>query len=129
MSTLPLRLSQASGVPFYRQVVDQLAELIRNGELRSGQRLPSVRELARELLVSLITVRRAYAELEAAGLIVRKQGQGSFVAEQVQAVASDRARQEGRELLAQAVTEALQRGLAPAEITALVQQTLEDHDV
>ena len=84
MSSLPIRLSQASGVPYYRQVVDQMSELIRSGQLLPGAQLPSVRELSRQLLVSLITVRRSYADLEAAGLIVRRQGQGTFVAADVE---------------------------------------------
>ncbi len=59
MSTLPLQLSAASGVPFYRQVVDQISALVRSGQLAPGTRMPSVRELAAQLMVSLITVRRA----------------------------------------------------------------------
>ena len=69
-SRLLVELSDASGLPFYRQIVDQLAELIRSGRLSPGSRLPSVRDLAGQLMVSLITTRRAYADLEAAGLIV-----------------------------------------------------------
>ena len=129
MDTLPLRLSQASGLPFYRQVVDQLSELIRAGQLAPGARLPPLRDLARQLLVSLITVRRAYSELEAAGLIQRRQGQGTFVAEHIEQASAQRARAQAREHLAQAVTEARQRGLSAETVTALVQQTLEDHDV
>ncbi len=91
MKTLPMSLSEATGVPFYRQVVDQVAELIRSGQLTAGSRLPSVRDLSRELLVSLITVRRAYADLEAAGLILRRQGQGTFVCEDVEAASRRRA--------------------------------------
>ena len=80
MPTIDIILSNASGVPFYRQIVDQMADMIRAGTLDPGSRLASVRELALQLQVSLITVRRAYADLEAAGLIVRRQGQGTFVA-------------------------------------------------
>ena len=69
---LPLTLSEASGVPFYRQIVDQLSDLIDSGTLSPDQPLPSIRLLARQLLVSVITVRRAYADLEAAGLIDRR---------------------------------------------------------
>ncbi len=77
-------LSEASGVPFYRQIVDQVAQMIRSGLMPPGERLPSVRELAGTLLVSLITVRRAYADLEVAGLIIRRQGYGTFVAEKIE---------------------------------------------
>lgn len=112
MTPLPLQLSEASGVPFYRQIEEQIAGLIRSGALRPDEMLPSVRELAAQLLVSLITVRRAYADLEAAGLVVLRQGQGTFVAQApatpVEALAA------AREILAQAVTRARQLGLDDA---------------
>ena len=81
MTGPPLQLSQASGVAFYRQVQDQLADRIRAGMLAPGTPLPSVRQLAADLLVSVITVKKAYEELEAAGLVVSHQGKGTFVAE------------------------------------------------
>lgn len=122
---LPLRISQASGVPYYRQVVDQMAELIRSGRLPAGTLLPSVRELARQLLVSLITVRRSYADLESAGLIVRRQGQGTFVAEGVEAASRERALGEARAQLADAVSRARQLGLEGAELRRFLEQLLE----
>jgi GntR family transcriptional regulator len=108
---LDLQLSDASGVPRYRQIVDQVALLVRSRQLVAGARLPSVRELAGQLLVSLITIRRAYADLEAAGLIVRRQGQGTFVAELDDAASRRDARDDARELLADAVSRARQLGL------------------
>jgi len=77
----PLRLSQASGVPFYRQLADQLADRIRAGQLGAGEALPSVRQLAADVLVSVITVKQAYQVLENAGLVYSQQGRGTFVAE------------------------------------------------
>ncbi|MEZ4238519.1 MAG: GntR family transcriptional regulator [Myxococcota bacterium] len=59
----PLTLSQASGVPFWRQIHDQLADRIRAGTLAPGEALPSVRALAAELAVSVITTKKAYEEL------------------------------------------------------------------
>ena len=125
MEPLPLRLSQASGVPYYRQVVDQMAELIRSGRLPSGTQIPSVRELARRLLVSLITVRRAYADLEAAGLIVRRQGQGTFVAEGVEVASRERALAEARTQLADSVSRARQLGLEGAELRRFLEKLLD----
>ncbi len=124
MERLPIRLSQASGVPFYRQIEDQLGGLIRSGQLPPQTRLPAYRELAPQLVVSLITVRRAYAELEAAGLIVCRQGQGTFVAE---AIGSSRrqAGAEARELLDVAVTRARQLGLDRDALRTWVNRLLE----
>jgi GntR family transcriptional regulator len=76
-----LTLAQASGVPFWRQLHDQLADHIRAGALVPGAALPSVRQLAADTLVSVITVKKAYDELEAAGLVASHQGRGTFVAE------------------------------------------------
>ncbi len=121
---LPIRLSQASGVPFYRQIEDQLAALIRSGRLAPRARLPSYRELAPQLLVSLITVRRAYADLEAGGLIVCRQGQGTFVGE-ADGAARRRALAEARALLEVAVTRARQLGLGTDAVRAQVDRLLE----
>ncbi len=76
-----MTLSQSSGVPYWRQIRDRFADRIRSGELTPGAALPSVRQLAADLLVSVITTRKAYDELEGAGLIVSLQGKGSFVAD------------------------------------------------
>ena len=111
MDELRIHLSQASGVPFYRQIVDQLASLIRSGQIPPDTRLPSFRELAPRLLVSLITVRRAYADLEGAGLVVCRQGQGTFVAGAIEALPRKDALAEARELVASALVRARQLGL------------------
>ena len=124
MSPLPLLLSAASGVPFYRQVVDQLGALVRSGQLPAGAKLPSVRELAAQLMVSLITVRRAYADLEAAGLVVRRQGQGTFVAEDVAEASVQQALDQAREQLGRAVRRARQLGLDDADILDTVERLL-----
>ena len=116
MSELPLQLNAATGVPFYRQIVDQVAELIRSARLEPGSRLPSFRELAPQLRVSLITVRRAYADLEQAGLITRRQGNGTFVADGVETASKRHARAEARTQLATAVARARQLGLSEAEL-------------
>jgi len=126
MSRLPIKLSQATGVPFYRQVFDQITDLIRSGRLTTGERLPSVRDLSRQLLVSLITVRRAYADLEGGGLIVRRQGQGTFVAEGVDVASRRSALAEARESLAAAVARARQLGLDGRELRDFVERLLKD---
>jgi GntR family transcriptional regulator len=122
--SLPLRLSEASGVPFYRQIVDQMAEFIRSGQLPPNTRLPSVRELAGQLLVSLITIRRSYADLEAAGLIVRRQGQGTFVAREVDAASCERALAEAKTVLADAVSQARRLGLDGNQLKTFLDRLL-----
>jgi len=125
MPKLDLQLSNASGVPFYRQIVDQMADMVRAGVLEPGSRLASVRDLALQLQVSLITVRRAYADLEAAGLIVRRQGQGTFVADDVGKAAIEQARKDAQRALEQAIDRARQLGLADREIEAIINKHIQ----
>ena len=129
MTTLPLALHASTGVPFYKQLEDQLAELIRSGALAPGTQLPSFRQLAGELLVSLITVRRAYSDLEQDGLIERRQGQGTYVAPDVAGISRARARREATALLIEAVRSARRLGLSDAEQRALLEGTWEGDDV
>ena len=82
----PFQLSQADGRPMYLQIMDNIKQLILKGEWVAGQGLPSIRELAVAIKVSVITVKRAYQELERENVIVTRHGLGSFVAEQNQLV-------------------------------------------
>ena len=74
-------LSNSNPDPFYKQIEDQIRVEIMNGRLKSGVRLPSVRALADQLNVSVITTKRAYDDLESEGIIVTRQGQGTYVAQ------------------------------------------------
>ncbi len=69
-----------SGVPFYRQIIDQVLLSIADGRLRPGERLPTVRQLAIDLQVNPNTVSRAYRELEIRGVVTTQRGTGTFVA-------------------------------------------------
>lgn len=77
-----LVLSQTGG-PLYLQIINQIKQRIAVGEWAPGEEIPSIRQLAADLRVSVITVKRAYLELEHAGLIVTQHGKGSFVAADV----------------------------------------------
>ncbi len=122
MEKLPLRLSQATGVPYYRQIVDQVADLVRSGQLAPGSLLPSVRDLASQLLVSLITVRNAYDDLENARLIVRRQGYGTYVAEHVDTASREQTLAEARTVLADAIGRVRRLGLDAETIRTLVEE-------
>ena len=80
--------------PLYRQLVRQVVEGVAAGSLAPGERLPSLRELARKLVVAPLTVKKAYDELESRGLIETRQGQGTFVR-----IDTARSTQEARERL------------------------------
>jgi GntR family transcriptional regulator len=75
-----LVISQTDGRPMYLQIMEQIKQLVGVGEWQPGQEIPSIRQLAVALKVSVITVKRAYLELEREGVIVTQQGKGSSVA-------------------------------------------------
>jgi GntR family transcriptional regulator len=72
-------VSNRSGVPIYEQIKDQIKEAIFSGELREDDLLPSMRGLARDLKISVITTTRAYTDLEREGFVVNVQGKGCYV--------------------------------------------------
>lgn len=72
-------ISNSSDKPIYEQISTQIKNAILSGELATGQALPSIRSLASDLHVSVITTKRAYSDLEALGFIETRQGKGSFV--------------------------------------------------
>ena len=74
-----ITLSPSSPDPLYKQVTDQIRDAIATGDLAPGDKLPSIRELGRALDVSLITIKRAYQDLEAQGYILTRHGLGCFV--------------------------------------------------
>ncbi|UCF21654.1 MAG: GntR family transcriptional regulator [Gemmatimonadota bacterium] len=76
---LEIRIDTKSGVPFYRQIIEQVKFAIARGDLGSGDQLPTVRQLAVDLSVNPNTVIRAYRELEIAGILETQQGSGTFV--------------------------------------------------
>ncbi len=78
----PFRLDLRSGVPVYRQIIDQVLAGIASGGLATGDQLPTVRQLAVDLSVNPNTVLRAYRELEIRGVLETQQGTGTFIANQ-----------------------------------------------
>ena len=74
------RLDSSTGVPFYRQIIDQVLLAVGDGRLKPGTQLPTVRQLAVDLSVNLNTVARAYREMEIRGIVQTQQGTGTFIA-------------------------------------------------
>lgn len=103
---LPVRLSVESVEPLYRQLEEQLRDLVVSGRLRPGDQLPSVRALARELECSVITTRRAYQDLAHEGLIHTRQGLGAVVAD----IGTEERDMHRRKIVATALTDAVETG-------------------
>jgi len=115
-------ISPAAEGTLYEQIVERLKREVSEGRLKPGTSLPSFRQLAEDLLVSVITVKRAYEELEREGIIYRRQGLGTFVAEQ----GRDRSREAklaaARALIRDGFREASEAGLKPAEVLELARE-------
>ena len=123
--SLPIQIDPLSSDPISDQVVFQVKTAVARGEARVGDRLPSVRELARELSVNPNTVARCYQTLEAEGVIVRRQGRGCFVKGAGGAGLSDAERRRRVDrLLEHAATEAFHLGVGPDELRAGLERAL-----
>ena len=119
-------VSNASGEPIYAQISSQLKGAILAGELGECESLPSIRALANDLRISVITTKRAYAELEEAGFIDTVQGKGSFVAGgNLELLREERLRRV-ESLLSQAVAEGASDGIAPEELHAMLDLMAEE---
>jgi GntR family transcriptional regulator len=113
-------ISAAAPGALYQQIVDGLRREISEGRLAPGAALPSFRRLAEDLLVSVITVKRAYEELERDGIIYRRQGLGTFVSDAAGERSRDAKKERARQLLAQALREATEAGLSAREVVDLL---------
>lgn len=113
-------------VPIYEQIVTQIKSAIVSGELSEGEALPSMRLLAKELRISLITTKRAYEELERDGFIVTMTGRGSFVAAKNLELLREEKRKQVEALLAQAAQAARTVGIPEEELCELIRLLYKD---
>ena len=107
-------LSNSSGKPIYEQIADQVKEQIMSGTLQAGDALPSMRLLAKELRISVITTKRAYEELERDGFLENVPGKGCFVAPQNRELLRENQLRKVEGYLSQAAEEA-RKGAIPLE--------------
>lgn len=115
-----ISLDASSPMPIYGQLVEQIKWLVSSGQLKPGEQLPTVRQLAVELRINPNTVSRAYGELEREGVIATQQGRGTFVlAEPRVAPESDRGERLER-LVRVAVVEAAALGYTPEEVARAI---------
>ena len=121
-----LEIDPHSGVPIYRQIMEQITRRIMSGQLVGGQKLPAVRQLAAELKVNPMTISKVYSYLELEGFAVRRRGVGLFVAD----IAGDRKQDNARQMLLESVRKtvslAVELGVPEAQALAMFEQVL-DH--
>jgi GntR family transcriptional regulator len=121
-----LQLTDLSEEPLQGQIIRQLREKILAGDLHAGTDLPSIRKLAREQHVSVITVQRAYEALLHDGLIHSRRGKGFFVSELSNSGRKDMARQRLREALLPKIRSAMAEGLGEEEIHTVIRNILKE---
>ncbi len=123
-----LTLDSTSPIPLYQQIVDEIRGKILTGQLKPGDPLPSIRQLAADLLISVITTKRAYQDLENEGLIQTRPGRGTFVSE----VRGDYLQRVGvkevEERLAEAVRTASRLGVSRAVVEDLLKKVLDSEE-
>ena len=117
-------ISQSDKRPIYLQIIEQVKRYIAVGDWVEGDPLPSIRQLAADLQISVITVKRAYLELEREGVIVTHQGKGSQVAPK-QKLAEELQEKELVQYLELAVRLALQLGMDERELKRRLRETME----
>lgn len=117
-------VSSSQSKPIYEQIKTQILEAILAKELSAGELLPSLRTLAKELKVGVLTINRAYAELESEGYIQNMQGKGCYVAACSLARIKQHLLEEARGNMMHAIYQASKAGLTDAEILAAFQQYL-----
>ena len=113
---MELYISNSGQEPIYAQITRQIKAKILNGELQQGDALPSIRLLAKELRISVITTKRAYEDLEADGFITTMPGRGSFVAPQNPSLHREESLKQMEEHLQHAIDAARRGGITKDEV-------------
>ena len=120
MNQFDIIISNASGEPIYSQISSQIKTMILSGQLKEGDALPSMRNLALQLRISVITTKRAYEELEHDGFIESYTGKGSFVKAQNQELFREEQLRQIEDLLTQACEKAKLAGVSPDELKEIL---------
>ena len=112
-------------VPIYEQITDQIRTLIRNGELKENDNLPSVRALSKELKISALTVKKAYDYLESEGFTITAHGKGTYVAATNSDLLLEEQKKELEADLEQAIQKGRRCGVSDEDIKSLFEMILE----
>ena len=112
-------------VPIYEKIVDQIKMLLRNGELKENDNLPSVRTLSKELKISALTVKKAYDNLESEGFTVTVHGKGTYVAATNTELLLEEQKKELEADLEQAIQKGRRCGISDEDIKSLFELILE----
>jgi GntR family transcriptional regulator len=120
-----MKILQNSGVPIYQQIAEQFKTDILSGKLKQGEYLPSIRGLAKDLRISVITTMKAYEELEQQGLITAVQGKGYYVNAQDSEMLREQHMRKMEEHLTNAISAAKIAGISNKELVKVLKMLLE----
>ena len=118
-------INTSSMVPIYEQIIDQIKTMIRKQELKQNDQLPSVRALSKELKISVLTVKKAYDELEKEGFTVTIHGKGSYVTAANTELMMEEQKKEVEQDLEQAILKGRRFGISDEDIKTLFELILE----
>lgn len=119
-----MKILQNSGIPIYQQIAAQMKEDILSGKMKQGEYLPSIRGLAKELRISVITTIKAYEELESQGLVTAMQGKGYYVNAQDTEMLKEQHMRKVEEHLQNAILAARIAGLSEAELISMLKMLM-----
>ena len=120
-----MRILQNAGIPIYQQIAEQMKTDILSGKLAQGAYLPSIRELAKDLKISVITTMKAYEQLESEGLVTAVQGKGFYVNAQDTELLREQHLRRVEDALTDAIHAARVAGLSEKELVATLRQLME----
>ena len=120
-----MKISQTSGVPIYQQIADSFKADILSGKLKQGEYLPSIRELAKDLKISVITTMKAYEQLSDEGLVTAVQGKGYLVNAQDSEMLKEQHLRKVEEALGEAIASAEIAGLSDSELMETLKALLD----
>jgi GntR family transcriptional regulator len=119
---MQLHINPGGELPIYRQIMHQVTDAIAGGRIAAGEQLPSHRDLAEQLVIAPLTVKKAYDELERLGLIVTQRGRGTFVTERLPAMEAGDRRERLRDAAQRLLSQAALIGVPYSEVLSLLEE-------
>jgi GntR family transcriptional regulator len=117
---MQFHVNPSDELPIYRQIMRQITDAIAGGRIARGEQLPSHRDLAEQLVIAPLTVKKAYDELELQGLIITQRGRGTFISERLPAVAQADRRERLRDAAQRLLSQAALTGVPYNEVLSLL---------
>jgi len=117
-----LNLNNSSGVPFYKQVINQVIYAVVNGLLVPGEQLPTVRQLAVDLAINLNTVVKAYKELEIRGFVTTQQGTGTFIGDAILKISKEEKTERLRHICQAFIDDVSSQGIEIGDALAMMEE-------